>query len=68
MSALAMSVGVRGAVPASGWVVTQLVTQYSRRTCGGRREDRGDISLGTRRERAYDVADLRCEPVPGTPD
>jgi hypothetical protein len=29
VSALAMSVGVRGAVPMSGWVVTQLVTQYA---------------------------------------
>ena len=29
MSALAMSVGVRGAVPTSGCVVTQLVTQYA---------------------------------------
>jgi hypothetical protein len=27
VSALAMSVGVRGVVPMSGWVVTQLVTQ-----------------------------------------
>jgi hypothetical protein len=29
VSAWAMSVGVRGAVPMSGWVVTQLVTQYT---------------------------------------
>ena len=39
VSELAMSVGVRGAVPMSGWVVTQLVTQYAsdvRRARGGR--------------------------------
>ena len=36
VSALAVSVGVRGAVPMSGWVVTQLVTQHAS-TCGGRR-------------------------------
>jgi uncharacterized protein (TIGR02118 family) len=29
VSVRAMSVGVRGAVPTSGWVVTQLVTQYT---------------------------------------
>ena len=29
VKAVATSVGVRGAVPMSGWVVTQLVTQYA---------------------------------------
>jgi hypothetical protein len=29
VSAVATSVGVRGALPMSGWVVTQLVTQYA---------------------------------------
>ena len=29
VSALAMSVGVRGAALMSGWVVTQLLTQYA---------------------------------------
>ena len=29
VSALALSVGVRSAAPMSGWVVTQLVTQYA---------------------------------------
>src|SRR5690242_10008309 len=61
VSVLAMSVGVRGAVPMSGGCPVGLSRSWSRstrRTCVGCGRDRGVISLGTRVTPVVGGADL----------
>jgi hypothetical protein len=60
VSALAMSVGVRGAVPTPGCVVTQLVTQYAQDVWWSQGGSWRHQSLGTRVGSVVESSNLRC--------